>query len=132
VKIPGRRRVALLILVALGLLCAPSALTGANTVPASRAGTDTRAIGLNDAKPADCAGITVTTLVSGSGPIAGTSGNDLVLGSAAVDTVTAGLGNDCVLGGGGNDTIDGGALGQDVCIGGPGTDTFVSCEVQVQ
>jgi Ca2+-binding RTX toxin-like protein len=132
VKIPGRRRVALLSLVALGLLCVPPALTGANTVPATRAGTDTRAIGLNDVKPAACAGITVTTLVSGSGVIAGTSGNDLVLGSASLDSVTAGLGDDCVLGGDGDDTIDGGVLGQDICIGGPGTDTFVSCEVEVQ
>jgi hypothetical protein len=85
-RIPGRRKVALLGLLAVGLLCATPALTGANTVPASRAGADTRAIGLNDMKPAHCAGITVTTLVSGSGVIAGTSGNDLVLGSAAVDT----------------------------------------------
>jgi Ca2+-binding RTX toxin-like protein len=36
-----------------------------------------------------------------------------------------------MVGGGGGDVIDGG-LGVDVCVGGPGTDTFLSCETQVQ
>lgn len=131
----GRRgygRAGLLGLVAMTLVCALPAFTSANAVPATRAGEDSRAVGLNDVKPGECASITLATQVNGSGIISGTSGNDLVLGAEAADTITALLGDDCVLGGGGDDTIDGGLAGQDVCIGGPGTDTFVGCETQIQ
>ncbi len=103
-------------------------LTAGNTVPASRAGSHATPIGADTLKPAACASIALTTLVSG---IAGTTGADLLLGTAATETMLGMNGNDCVLGGGGDDVIDGG-VGTDVCIGGPGIDTFVNCETQIQ
>jgi Ca2+-binding RTX toxin-like protein len=107
-----------------------SALAAANTVPASRASSKSSAITVDSLKPLPaCAGITVTTLVTG-----GNGGNtfDLVLGTAAANTLRGMARNDCIVGGGGNDSLRGDA-GTDVCIGGPGTDTFhASCETQIQ
>jgi Ca2+-binding RTX toxin-like protein len=54
-----------------------------------------------------------------------------VLGSPNLDTISGLGGSDCIIGGDGNGTIDG-ALGTDVCLGGPGTETFLSCETEVQ
>lgn len=115
--------------VGLLVACLAVVTTAANTVPGSTLGRTSQAITPDTLKPAACAGITLTTLVSGS---TGTAGNDLLLGTAGVDTMDGNGGNDCILGGGGNDSIRGSA-GTDVCIGGPGTDTFhVSCETQIQ
>lgn len=113
------------------LAIASSAQTSANTVSSTKLELDTRTIGANDLKPTECAALTLTNLVTGSGTINGTTGNDLILGSSGVDTIDAGGGNDCVLAGGANDGIDGKA-GTDVCVGGPGTDTFKGCETQIQ
>jgi Ca2+-binding RTX toxin-like protein len=119
----------LLVLVLMSLI---SASTAANSVPASRAGISSRSIGAENLKPAACASLTLTNVVTGSGVINGTAAADLVLGSSGIDTVLAGNGNDCVLGGGGADIINGGA-GTDVCIGGAGIDVFdISCEKQIQ
>jgi Ca2+-binding RTX toxin-like protein len=119
-------------LFALVLVSMISASTAANSVPVTRAGISSRSIGPQDLKPAACASLTLTNLVTGSGAINGTNAADLVLGSSGIDTVLAGNGNDCVLGGGGADIINGGA-GADVCIGGPGIDVFdISCETQIQ
>jgi Ca2+-binding RTX toxin-like protein len=87
-------------------------------------------------KPAECAGITVTALVTGAGTFNGTAASELVLGGSGADTINAGGGDDCMLGGGGNDSIQGQA-GTDVCIGGPGTDSFGilglgGCETEIQ
>jgi Ca2+-binding RTX toxin-like protein len=105
-----------------------SALAATNAVPATRAGNPTAAIGVNDLKPAACAGLTLTAIVVGTN---GTDASELVLGSAAGETLRGGKGDDCVLGGGGNDTLRG-EQGTDVCIGGPGTDSFNTCETQIQ
>lgn len=113
-------------LVASGL-----AFTNANIVPATRADDDNRAVVSNDKKPDQCASISITNLISGSGNIDGTSGNDLILGGSANDTIRGGGGNDCIVGGGGPDTIQGQG-GTDVCIGGAGNDNFASCETQIQ
>ncbi len=107
------------------------ALTAANTVPATSLGKTTLPITPNDLKPAACAGISVTAIVTGSGTFSGGNPSELILGSAGVDTIRGGAGNDCILGGGGNDSLRGDG-GTDVCIGGPGTDTFfASCETQI-
>ncbi|MEZ4503353.1 MAG: hypothetical protein R3C39_12065 [Dehalococcoidia bacterium] len=86
----------------------------------------TAAQGVDDVKPAECAALTLTSLVTGSGTITGTAGDDLILGSSGSDSITGGGGRDCILGGGGDDTIDGegdddvllGGAGTDICIGG--------------
>jgi Ca2+-binding RTX toxin-like protein len=118
-------------IIAVVLTVASTAQTSANTVAATKAIDSSRPIGANDLKPPECAGLTLTAIVTGSGTITGTSANELIVGSAGVDNINGGFGNDCILGGGGNDAINGGS-GTDVCLGGPGTDTFSNCETQVQ
>jgi hypothetical protein len=108
----------------LGALCALIAsasvltgLTGANTVPPTAAGVSQRVVTPNDLKPAQCAGLNVATLVTGSGVISGGPGNSLILGSAADDTIYAGPGDTC---------IDAGA-GHNICYTSPGVNVYLSC-----
>ncbi len=120
--------VVVLVLALFPLGVAPTALSATSTVAGSNASRGVQAIGANNLKPPSCAGLTLTTLVSGT---SGTSGNDLLIGSAGADVMNGAGGNDCIVGGGGNDAITGGN-GTDVCIGGPGTDTFTGCETSIQ
>jgi Ca2+-binding RTX toxin-like protein len=135
-KIPRRRRarppvVGVLLLGAV-LVGGVLGVSAANSVPATKANDQSRAIATDDLKPTpDCSGITVTTKVNGSGIFNGTVGADLITGGSGIDTISGQNGNDCILGGGGADALTGG-MGTDVCIGGPGTDTFASCETQIQ
>jgi Ca2+-binding RTX toxin-like protein len=107
--------------------------TQANSVPATKAADRSQAATANTIKPTpECAAITLTTKLQGSGNFNGTAAAELITGSAGVDTINGLGGDDCILGGGGNDSLTGGA-GTDVCIGGPGTDTFAAnCETQIQ
>lgn len=118
-----------------GLFCivlsALTAIAATNTVPATRADVDGIPIGYNDIRPPACAGIYIDNLITGSGSITGTAGNDLILASPGIDTIDGLGGNDCILGGGSDDTLTGGD-GNDVCLGGPGTDTFFTCESEIQ
>jgi Ca2+-binding RTX toxin-like protein len=127
-------RLAWLELATLLLASLISAAAAANSVPATRMGSSTRPITLNDVKPTDCAAITLVNIITcGGGNCNGTGQADLILGSANVDNINARGGNDCILGGGGNDAINGGPGNGDVCIGGPGmADTFAGCETQIQ
>jgi Ca2+-binding RTX toxin-like protein len=125
---PRQVLVAALVPTVLALALATTAWSASSTVPGSKASRIVQSIGVNDLKPAACAGITLSTLVVG---VNGTSSDDLLLGTAGIDIMNGGAGNDCILGGGGADTIAGGT-GTDVCIGGPGTDTFSSCETSIQ
>ena len=126
-------------LVALLIVSIVTASAAANTVPSTSVDYHTFGIDANDLKPAACAGLNLTSIVSGSGTISGDAGNTLILGSSGDDTITGMDGSDCIVGGGGDDTLVGGG-GDDVLIGGPGADsctgglgdnTFASsCEVQ--
>ena len=118
-------------LFALAVTITPMAQTAANTVGGTKAGDDSRAAAPNDLKPTECAALSLTAKLSGSGTITGTSANELITGSAIIDSISGGAGNDCLLGGAGNDVLNGGS-GTDVCIGGAGTDTFSNCETQIQ
>jgi Hemolysin-type calcium-binding repeat (2 copies). len=122
--------VRLLVLAAAFLVLASGsfAFTAANTVPATNAGTQTFTIDANALKPASCASLNLSAIVTNNNP---GNASELILGTAAADTINGKSGDDCILGGGGNDSITGGP-GTDVCIGGPGTDTFASCETQTQ
>lgn len=133
-----RRGPSLLLLAGiLAAVAAGTALTAGNAVPQTRAGEDASSVGPNDVKPVGCAGITLTSVVIGSGIVNGTAANELILGGSGGDTINGFGGTDCIVGGDGNDLIDGGA-GSDVCLGGPGTDTFVTvllvptCETAIQ
>lgn len=56
------------------------------------------------------------TVITGSGTINGTHGNDVIIGSTGADTIDAGTGDDVVCGRGGADMIDGGN-GNDLLLG---------------
>jgi hypothetical protein len=114
-------------LVVLITISVVTAIAATNTVPSSRIAQQERSIIANDLKPSACASIYLSNIVTGSGTITGTTGNDLILGGAGSDTINGLGGNDCILGGGGDDTIDGGD-GNDICIGKSGNNTFANCE----
>jgi Ca2+-binding RTX toxin-like protein len=125
-----------------------SAVAGANDVAASGAHHQSFPVTANDLKPPECAGITLYSVVTGSGDITGGNVNELILGSSGADIIYGKGGDDCILGGAGNDEIIGGLSngidillggsgddtlnGQngslDVCYGGAGTDQFEKCE----
>jgi Ca2+-binding RTX toxin-like protein len=135
-KIPRRRRAhrptVVVLLFGVVLIGGVLGVSAANSVPATKADNDSRAIATDDLKPTpDCSGITVSNKINGSGVFSGTNSADLITGSAGIDTITGLNGNDCILGGGSADSLNGGG-GTDVCIGGPGTDTFTACETQIQ
>ncbi len=120
-------RILLISLPILIILSAIFAYTSANIVPESGIDIETHDITANQMKPADCDGLNLTAIYTGSD---GSTANDLLLGTSGSDSLNANDGNDCVVGGSGDDTLDGGA-GTDVCIGGDGTDSFSNCETQI-
>lgn len=127
-------RLGLIALVSVGVLTVigiVSAETASNSVPPSRMGQSTYAIGPNEWKPDACSGIVLTSIVvgSGTGTLNGTKNNDLILGVPGAQTINGQQGNDCLVGNAGVHTLDGGP-GSDVCIGPPGV-TFTRCEVTV-
>ena len=118
-------------LVTLILINVVTAIAATNTVPPTKADTSSAGVGANHFKPSACSGLYLSGIVTGSGIITGTAGNDLILGSSAGDSIDGLGGNDCILGGGGDDFITGNE-GTDSCLGGPGSDTFIDCEGESQ
>ena len=108
-----------------------SAFAAGISVPSSNVGSESIPVSAEDIKPPACSALSLTNIVSGSGTLTGTAGNDLIIGSAGADNIDGLGGDDCILGGGGDDTIIGGD-GNDVCIGSSGTDTFDTCESAIQ
>ena len=106
-----------------------SAFAAGLSVPPINIGAQSLSVSVNDFKPSQCSGITLTSLVTGTGIITGTTGNDLILGSANADAIDGLGGDDCILGGGGDDTVTGGE-GTDICLGGPDNDSFLTCETE--
>ncbi len=129
------------------LVAVASAVTASNTVDESGLGRNSEAVSANQLKPDECNGINLNSIISGSGTINGTAGNDLILGSTGVDTLNGGAGDDCLVGGNGADVLAGeagndvlvagdgdddlnGGTETDVCYGQAGTDTFTACETE--
>jgi len=108
-----------------------TAVAATNTVPDTSLDDTTSSLNRNHVKPSACGGIFVTSLITGTGIITGSSGNDLILASSGIDIIDGSGGNDCIVGGGGDDMITGGD-GNDICLGGPGTDVFATCEGESQ
>jgi Ca2+-binding RTX toxin-like protein len=130
-KIPLSIRIFTLGLLALISVGAVSAFAAGISVPATNLGQQSVPVTAEDIKPAACGALFLTNIVSGSGELTGTPGNDLIIGGAGADLIDGLGGNDCILGGGGVDTITGNE-GNDVCLGGSGTDVFMGCEVEAQ
>ena len=124
-------QIALFGLLLLIFVSAVTAFAANLTIPDSNVGLESIAVRANELKPEACSDLNLTNIVSGSGVITGTEGNDLIIGSSGNDTINGQGGDDCILGGAGDDTIDGGD-GSDVCIGGAGADTFSTCETEIQ
>jgi hypothetical protein len=121
----SRRRTGLfglVLVVAVGFgFVTTQAFTASNTVPATNIGTFTQAITPSQLEPAECisGGITVTSIVAGTGTINSTAASQLVLGSSANDTITdPSFGLNCMVGGAGADAFNGPAPsgGGDICI----------------
>lgn len=125
-------RLLIILLVVIILLSVVSAFAANIIVPTTRLTNQVRAITANTLKPAQCSGITLTTITYCSGGICnGGNADELIIGSSNADTIQGKGGEDCIIGGGGNDDITG-SQAKDVCIGGPGTDTFSKCEIAIQ
>jgi hypothetical protein len=118
----------LIVLIAISVV---SAFAAGISVPPSNVGTESIPVYAEDFKPSACAALYLTNIVSGSGTLTGTTGNDLIVGSSGADSIDGLGGDDCILGGGGDDIITGND-GNDVCLGGSGTDTFDTCESEIQ
>jgi hypothetical protein len=130
-RIPAALQLFAFGLLALILVSITSAFAAGISVPASNVGQQSVPVTAEDIKPAACAALYVTNIISGSGALTGSTGNDLIIGSAGADTIDGLGGDDCILAGNGDDLITGGD-GVDICIGGPGTDTFTTCESEIQ
>lgn len=114
--------------ISLLLVSVMSAYAAGLTLPASSIGRQSFSVTAQDVKPAACNGLFLTNIMSGSGALTGTTGNDLIIGSAGVDTIDGLGGDDCIVAGNGDDSIIG-SDGSDVCLGGPGNDTLdATCE----
>jgi Ca2+-binding RTX toxin-like protein len=129
-------RIPILRLVFLGLLALLmvsvfSAFAAGISVPASNLGQQSVPVTAEDIKPAACDGLYLANIISGSGTLTGTAGNDLIIGSAGMDLIDGLGGNDCILGSGGDDSLTGNE-GNDVCLGGTGSDAFIDCETEIQ
>jgi Ca2+-binding RTX toxin-like protein len=123
--------VALSVLIVISLV---SAYAANNTVPVTRLTDQTTTVTANMLKPADCARITVTTIVycsTAGGVCDGTSASELIIGSPFTDKIQGKGGADCIVGGDGDDDIQGNQA-SDICIGGPGNDVFRKCETAIQ
>jgi Ca2+-binding RTX toxin-like protein len=126
-----RLRYFVLLLAALIILSSMTAIAATNTIPSTQVEDTSITFQIAHLRPSACAGLSLTNLVTGSGALTGTEGNDLILGSTGADTINGAGGNDCILGGGGDDMITGGD-GNDVCLGGDGNDIFSECEGELQ
>jgi Ca2+-binding RTX toxin-like protein len=102
-----------------------SVFTAAGQVPNTNVAVLTQPITPNTLKPAQCAALNLTTLLTGNGNITGTSAPELILGGPAAQTLKGSGGGDCLIGGGGVDHLQG-AGGFDVCIGNA-TTIFNNC-----
>jgi Ca2+-binding RTX toxin-like protein len=118
-------------LVALIAVSVATAFAAGISAPPSNVGEKFVSVTAEDIKPSACDGLSLTQIISGSGTLTGTSGNDLIIGSSGADTIDGLDGDDCILGGGGDDSLAGND-GTDVCLGGPGSDIFTNCEVEAQ
>ena len=126
-------RTALWVLFILIFISTLTAIAAGNTIPTTRLDVNTAAMNANAIKPAACSGLNLTAIVicPSGGICNGTTARELILGTSVAETIRGRGGTDCIVGGGGNDSLVGNGA-SDICIGGPDTDTFLTCETQIQ
>ncbi len=121
------RLVGRLLLLALPLAIGATVVTAAAStvgVPTGSAVDVSSLVTADHLKPVECAGITLTSVIAGSGVFNGVGNtNELIVGSATADTVNGLLGDDCIVLGGGADSANG-AAGADIILGQAGNDTL--------
>ncbi len=105
-------------LLALMLLSLVSfwAVAATNTVDNSHARYQNYPVTVDQLKPPECYGITLTGTLN-----VADNGNNLLIGTTGADSLDGLGGDDCIIGGDGNDRLDGGN-GNDVVLGGNGND----------
>ncbi|TAK81167.1 MAG: hypothetical protein EPO16_00060 [Dehalococcoidia bacterium] len=116
-------------LAVLGVAALATVRATANTVASSHVSNNAQPVTANQLKPSQCDSLNLTTMLSGSGNLTGTTANELLLGSSATQQILGGGGDDCLVGGAGADLLQGDA-GTDVCIGNSGS-TFTTCETTI-
>ncbi len=121
-------RLAVLLLLVLGMVYIIPALAAANNVPVSGKLDTTVVLTVQRLQPQDCNSLTLTTYqLAPGGTYTNNGASALILGVPGFDNIKAGGGNDCVVGGAGGDTLRGGT-GGDICFGDT-TTTFNSCAI---
>jgi hypothetical protein len=120
-SLPAKLGIASLMMIT--VVATVTASAAANVVPPTKAGSMSAPQTVAQLRPPQCAGLTLTNLVIGSGRLNGTGANDLILASSGRDDINGRGGSDCIVAGGGNDALSGGG-GGDVLMGGPGNDTL--------
>ena len=128
---PFSLKLMLLASIVLVITSISSAFAAGINAPASNVGQQSMLVTAEDIKPAACGALQLTNIVSGSGVLIGTDGNDLMIGSAGTDSIDGLSGNDCILGSSGDDSLAGNE-GNDICLGGTGNDVFFDCEMEAQ
>src|SRR5690349_17279929 len=98
-------RLALLWLLALGMVCILPALAAANSVPVSGKLDTTVALTVQHLKPQDCNGLALTAyVITPGGSFKNNGASALLLGTPGFDDIRGGGGNDCIVGGAGGDS----------------------------
>ena len=100
-----------------------------NSVASSYASNTTYPINANALKPAECAALNLSAILTGSGDFEGGAANELLLGGSASQRIRGRDGDDCLVGGAGVDEFRADA-GTDVCIG-TASSAFSDCETIV-
>lgn len=103
-------------------------VAASNIVPPSHAGATSQLVTANSLKPAQCAALNLSVVVSGPDN-SGATANQLLLAGPADTAVVGGSGDDCIVASTSAATIDGGT-GTNVCFGGS-TTVFTNCQTQV-
>ncbi len=99
------------------VISAATAFAANLTIPETNVGIRSFPVTIPTLRPPACSGLTLSSIVRGSGIFSGTGTNELIFGDSGDDTITGGGGTDCILAGAGND----------ICFGAEGT-IFIGCE----
>jgi signal peptidase I len=107
-----------------------TSFTASTNVPVSHIGHSANARLISELAPAGCSGLTLNSIVSGSGNFTNSLSHVLIIGTSGVNDITdLGLEN-CIVGGGGKDKVI--APLSDICIIGPTTGaTYGTCTTKL-